>query len=203
MSKNRIPLQQAQTYAAEITAALAPFCERIETVGSVRRGRSDVGDIEILLIPRPGFDGHFQQLLLDGVFARNDANGLRLKRVFYAGVSLDLFICRPPAQYGWLQVLRTGSAEFSHWLVTQSRYGGARPSGYVCQNAGWYRDGRVIEMPDEEDVFALIFNCGVPDPAQRAGPLPGMFEIPISPDYEKPFGVEQQGFDLLMDGATL
>ena len=51
MTKTRVPLARAQVVAAEVVALLAPACERIEIAGSVRREKTDVGDIEIVCTP--------------------------------------------------------------------------------------------------------------------------------------------------------
>lgn len=48
----RIPLAAADALAARVVLELGPCCERIEVGGSVRRRRPDVGDLEIVAIPR-------------------------------------------------------------------------------------------------------------------------------------------------------
>lgn len=49
----RYPREQALAIAQDLAAYLTPFCERghLEIVGSLRRGKPDVGDIEILYVP--------------------------------------------------------------------------------------------------------------------------------------------------------
>lgn len=49
----RLPLTVAAGIAAKITRCLEPGCERIEVVGSIRRRCTTVGDVELLVIPRP------------------------------------------------------------------------------------------------------------------------------------------------------
>ena len=147
-AKVRIPLAQAEEYAAEIVGLLAPACSRIEIAGSIRRRRPDVGDIEIVCIPtlipvidqdlfsapiqgEPVnlLDSRCLKLIGDGTLdLRPDkngrsANGSRYKRLLYRDFGLDLFIVLPPAQWGVLFTIRTGSAEFSHRLVTDKRQG--------------------------------------------------------------------------------
>lgn len=48
----RMPLDVARAAAARIVADLAPYCERIEVAGSIRRGAETVGDVELVAIPR-------------------------------------------------------------------------------------------------------------------------------------------------------
>jgi DNA polymerase/3'-5' exonuclease PolX len=48
----RHPLARARSIADAIGEALRPGCERIEVAGSIRRGRDNVKDIEIVALPR-------------------------------------------------------------------------------------------------------------------------------------------------------
>lgn len=50
---SRVPLTIAQEVARLLMAELAPACDRIMVAGSIRRGAADVGDIELVAIPKP------------------------------------------------------------------------------------------------------------------------------------------------------
>jgi len=43
---------QALTIAEQCRKALAPYCERIEIAGSIRRGKPQVKDIELVAMPK-------------------------------------------------------------------------------------------------------------------------------------------------------
>jgi DNA polymerase/3'-5' exonuclease PolX len=45
-------IAQATVIAERVKAELAPYCERIEIAGSVRRRKPQVKDIELVAIPR-------------------------------------------------------------------------------------------------------------------------------------------------------
>lgn len=47
-----IPLIQARRYADKIVEWLAPYCERLEVAGSIRRQRPFCADIDIVCIPK-------------------------------------------------------------------------------------------------------------------------------------------------------
>src|SRR5215471_6986088 len=52
--KRHWPAALARKVAEQLVAELAPRCERIEIAGSLRRGKAEVGDIEILYVPTHG-----------------------------------------------------------------------------------------------------------------------------------------------------
>jgi DNA polymerase/3'-5' exonuclease PolX len=151
-----VPLALARAVAEEARARLAPACVRLEIAGSIRRGRPDVADVELVAVPRvtPGRPDLFgapttatgelhalaTELLAAGVLAhRPDKNGRpafgeKLKRVVFTGAAgvlpLDLFAVTPPAQWGVIFTVRTGPGAFSTRLVTARRYGGGMPEGH-------------------------------------------------------------------------
>lgn len=48
----RHPLEQARGLAIELAELLAPACVRVELAGSIRRNKPDVGDIELVCLPK-------------------------------------------------------------------------------------------------------------------------------------------------------
>jgi DNA polymerase/3'-5' exonuclease PolX len=44
-------LKRAQEIASQVITKLAPYCERIEVAGSIRRRRPFVHDIDVVVIP--------------------------------------------------------------------------------------------------------------------------------------------------------
>lgn len=158
---------QALEIAERLVAELRPGCERIEIAGSVRRKKRDVHDIEIVALPKlvrvSDLFGNptAEYSLLDAELTRLNLHqikgGDRYKQ--YAlpdGINLDLFIVRQPAQWGVIFTLRTGPADFSKWLVTQRRYGGALPSHYQIREGGVYNGPNLVKTPEEKDFFALL-----------------------------------------------
>lgn len=84
------PRAKALAVAEELQAMLSPACERIAIAGSLRRGKQEVGDIELLFVPRMSQrpEGLFdtktvnvaaevcEKLLRDGLFEkRPNVNG--------------------------------------------------------------------------------------------------------------------------------
>ena len=168
-------LQQAAQIAENYRMQLAPYCTRIEIAGSVRREKSIVHDIELVAVPlicdvRDMFGTFISSqsalevalphlLTLWGASAIK--NGPKYKQFGLAeNIKLDLFLVTPPAEWGVIFALRTGSADFSHRLVTSRKYGGFLPS-YAKVRDGQVIDsnGDSIPMPEEGDFLEF---CGLP-----------------------------------------
>ena len=159
-------LEQAREILDRLALELMPGCERIAVAGSVRRGKSDVHDLELVCVPKLvtvadlfGAPANSYSLL--------DAELIRLRLhlikggekykqfALPEGISLDLFITSRE-QWGWIFVLRTGHKDFGHWLVTPRRHGGALP-GYIKSRAGWLTNGNgPIKTAEESDVFRVL-----------------------------------------------
>jgi DNA polymerase/3'-5' exonuclease PolX len=189
-SAARIPLGRARHLACEVVALLRDRCERIEVAGSIRRARPDVGDVEIVCVPRISetvaglfgdrlerrneLDALCQDLIERGVFAHRLASngqhafGERLKRLTYGGVALDLFSVLPPAEWGVILAIRTGPAEFSRRLVTRRRSGGLLPDWLRVQDGAIWHGADPVPTPEEADVFRLLGLPNIP-PAERTG----------------------------------
>lgn len=191
--KQRLPLNIARVLASEAKTLLAPACERIEVAGSIRRGKPDVGDIELVCVPRVAvirdmfggdagiganaLDALCTQLLEDQALAyRFDKRGVRAwgsryKRALFCarGVTfaLDIFAVLPPAQWGVIYTLRTGPGDFSKRLVTARQQGGAMPS-HMRVKDGVLRsgNGKTVSTPEEAHFFAALGLPYIP-PAER------------------------------------
>lgn len=169
MTKIKLPLNQAQALTDKIIAALSPGCLRAEAAGSVRRGKAEIGDIEIVCIPRPTFDlfgehiGSVLDMVLtnlvnEGRLIRGDKNGVKYKNFLIPTVpdlKLDLFITTPEC-WGVNFTIRTGPAEFSQRLVTQRDKGGLLPSDLSVSGARVWRGAEALRTDEEIDLFRLI-----------------------------------------------
>ena len=174
--------QQAFKIASELVELFTPYCERIAIAGSVRRQKPEVGDIEIVAIPRmvPEQIGMFTGLdfpdepaplvsALDDVLmglGRFIKNGQRYKQIVLNEINLDLFLVLPPAQWGVLFVIRTGPADFSKWCVTPRKYSGALPSDCSVKDGAVYHNGKIIPTPEEMD-FLNFLGLGWIEPKDR------------------------------------
>lgn len=169
-TKTEIPLAVGKETAAALIESLKDVCERIEVVGSVRRGEPIVHDVELLLEPKAAthvidlfgttetmslFEDRYKALV-DGGYFTPVIGGFRLKRFVFREMSCEFFVCIPPSQWGLAQVIRSGPASFSHRLVTPRTQGGLCPIGLYVKDLCVHRgDNTVIPTPTEESVFEL------------------------------------------------
>ncbi len=163
-------LKRAKAIAEKLVEKLDPYCERIEIAGSIRRGEPEVGDIEIVAIPNNFADALLPFLLPGAVFLKD---GSRYKQIALprGNVILDLFLVRPPAQWGVIFTIRTGPADFSHWIVTRRKWGGQLPSNCRVKDGQVFHMGMPLHMPEEEDFLRLLELEGVA-PSERGAKVP-------------------------------
>lgn len=163
-------LEDARLIAVSLVDTLRPYCEKIEIAGSIRRGKADVKDIEIVAEPmlvRPlnlfGDPGPWKSRLVDFLDRKDDQFASPIKgdqkyRQYELPqeIKLDLFMVTPPAQWGVIYAIRTGPAEYSRWLVTRRRSGGALPSYLQVRDGGVWRGQELIPTPTERSFFQLL-----------------------------------------------
>lgn len=172
----KYPRSLACAVARELVAALEPACERLILAGSLRRRRPEVGDIELLYIPRHGLatppgellprlcnlaDLAIGELRQRGVLAvRPNVNGSAIfgelnKLMIHvaSGIPVDLFAASAETWFNYL-VCRTGSAETNIRICRAAKARGLRwnPYGQGFQGAG----GKVYPCVSERDVFEKV-----------------------------------------------
>ena len=183
MSANtKLPRDVVLPTAQRLLDALRPHCHRIELAGSLRRDRPTVGDIELVAIPIARTDLFGAPVkgptALDAFLAEKSValtkNGDRYKQFAYGKGGgrphvVDLFL-PTPATWGSIFTIRTGSWEFSRWLVTSQAAGGACPEGVAFTDGRLYAHGRRLATPEEADVFTALGLAYI-EPPLRFGPI--------------------------------
>jgi DNA polymerase/3'-5' exonuclease PolX len=151
---------QALILAEEALNALNPHCERILIAGSIRRLKPEVKDIELVAIPKQVPAGLFSdELEVDPDFCsvvrrwhkvKGEPTGKYTQRVLYDGMKLDLFIANPD-NWGWQLALRTGSTGFNRVMMLPA----LKARGYVMDEGDIWRNGQVVPVPEETDLWAM------------------------------------------------
>lgn len=167
--KIKYPLAYIEPIAEDVKRELEPFCTRIEIAGSIRRRRSEIGDIEIVCIPKtmampnPDMFNTVVDVRVPGFINTIDkykkvkgdpAAGKYCQRILPDGIKLDIFIAEKD-NWGYILVLRTGGATFNKWLMSPS---GLPDHGYKGVGGTIVRTCDNVVMPtyEETDVFKLL-----------------------------------------------
>jgi DNA polymerase/3'-5' exonuclease PolX len=152
--------------AEETKALLAPHCDRIEIAGSVRRKKTDCGDIELVCIPKPYGTGLFASGIAlacqDWPAVKGEFPCKYSQRILPCGIKLDLFTATKE-NWGLIFMIRTGPWEFSKEFA-----GTTIPrAGYKC-HGGYLHNSHGIMIPvyEEKDLFEK-FNVRYIPPEKR------------------------------------
>lgn len=170
-------ISKATAIADRVRAELAPHCIRCEIAGSIRRRRPEVGDIEIVAIPKPYDTGLFASGIAPIVDRWEKVKGelpcKYTQRLLPEGIKIDLFFATED-NWGLIFAIRTGSAEFSHRVLASGwvRAGYRSCAGVLVKNLSdtphWVAGETlvsVVRIREEADLFRLI---GVPWVAPEA-----------------------------------
>jgi len=173
-----------RTEAAQLLRGLlehlekGPGVERLEVAGSYRRGRSTVGDIDILALAPPELMPHFTSYAeVDRIEMEGDTRGSVVLR---SGLPVDLRILEPAA-YGAALHYFTGSKE--HNVEIRSR---ARKRGLKVSEYGVFDGDDRVGGETEEAVFEAVDLPWIPPvlrenrgeiEAAEAGELPELVTV--------------------------
>lgn len=159
-------LQKAKAIAEKIKAVLETSCERIVIAGSIRRQKPDVGDLELLCIPKyiagvDMLDARIQTMIYFGML------GYRLNKLgrkiygpknkllvhLPSGIGVDVFStdeqCWPVAL-----VVRTGGERTNKEIASRALERGMRFHAY---GRGFTRaDGSELVCHSEAEVFRAV-----------------------------------------------
>jgi hypothetical protein len=152
-------LATAQRAASKIASELAPFCERIEIAGSIRRQRPNCNDIDLVILPRD-LTALRQRLCLrthsvsDGpeIITVRLANNIQID-VFLAHAGIKDFFNPQPSNWGSVLMCRTGSKEHNVWLCQRAQKFGLKwgtMRGLVDE------DGYTIAGATEAEIYEAL-----------------------------------------------
>ncbi len=167
-------LEPARHFAELIKGILAPFCEKIEIAGSIRRARPNVNDIDFVLLPKYGQTLALRErckqrcrVVKDGeqnYIVAMPISAAQREQLGCPGweVQLDLFIAHigqrdllqtVPGNFGSLLLCRTGSKEHNIYLVEHAKRLGLTWQPYQGVKDG---DGYIIASESEEAIFEAL-----------------------------------------------
>lgn len=142
-------LEASQKLAQEIIEQISPYCEQIEVAGSVRRKKSEVGDIDLVLIPKQLLWHRIIAALQRTMDAKLVKRGDMIAQLTIKGASVDLYVATSET-LGPLLLIRTGSA--GHNIKLSKR---ALSKGMKLTHSGLAKDGKIIASTEKEIFEAL------------------------------------------------
>lgn len=146
--------EEAHNIALDTLEQLKPYCSRIEIAGSIRRKKAEVGDIEIIAIPKPYEVGLFQSGIANVINqwkkVKGDLPCKYTQRILPEGIKLDLFFATKE-NWGLIFAMRTGSKDYSHYVLAN---GWAR-NGFKSIDGYLFRDNERYEVREEKDLFRI------------------------------------------------
>ncbi len=157
---------EAKVIADQLVERFTPQCERVVIAGSLRRHKSEVHDIDLVILPKTQTkkDCFDNPIGVESLFRPEEMglghfekNGARQKQILLpSGIYVELWICLPPAQWGWQLVLRTGPADYTKWLVLPKRFGGALPAHLTVHDGALWNHNTLIPTPEEHDFYQAM-----------------------------------------------
>ena len=160
-----LSLEEAEEIANQIKTSASIHCEKLEIVGSIRRRRPKIHDVDFVAVAKS--DAEWQKIA-DDVKRSKARIGCAGPSVIKAYVphgnglfQVDFYRAKA-STLGINTLVRTGSAEHNTWLAGYAISKGMR----LKYSEGLIKDGKAIAGETEESVFtALGLPC--PPPQKR------------------------------------
>jgi len=146
---SKIALERGEKIAEAVVKRLEPYCKKIEVVGSIRRRRPWVNDIDICLVPSDPWQLHHAILRL----GQAKAAGSKIMRVMMGDTQVDIYIADEET-WATLLLIRTGSAENNIRLCSRAKSMGWK---LHADGAGLFNDkGERIASESEISIYNAL-----------------------------------------------
>lgn len=160
--KKKWLLQEVLPIAKRLYQEFSPHCHRICVVGSIRRGASEVSDIDLICIPKTFNWGLLKDGLAEAVDKYEKISGTmngdakHVRRETPEGVGFDLWLINEN-NWGLVVNTRTGPLAYSRGTLAASWV----KKGYRSENNHLINqsNGELVPVKEEVDLFNLL---GVP-----------------------------------------
>lgn len=142
-----------------------PVCEIVKIAGSIRRHKPEVGDIELVCMPKMkvqqniGLFNTEEIIVHDPQFVafvnsfkrtKGDGNSKYSQLMLDEGIKLDLFMANR-SNFGLIHLIRTGSADYCKHIMTELHERGfVSDGGFLLDSAGNF-----IPVPTEIDFYKI------------------------------------------------
>jgi len=147
-----LELAKAQTIASQVEGIIKPLCDKLEVVGSIRRQKATVGDIDFVAIATDGNWSKIAQVLKKSLLICTGKSVIKLNFPFENCLFQVDFYRATEQTFGIHELVRTGSAEHNVWLASYAISKGFR----LKYSEGLLKDKVVVAGATEESVFEAL-----------------------------------------------
>ena len=183
-------LEAARRLAGTIGDAVAPFCDRLELAGSVRRQRPYVNDLDFVCILRPANRPAFMERATLRAALVKDGDDIVIIRL-PGGQQIDFYFAHngkkdlleaQPSNWGSVLLSRTGSKEHNILLADRARKLGLKWETMIgVTKAGADGTRTILASESEQAIFqALEMNYVAPESREVQ---PAAWSEPMRPNY--------------------
>ena len=175
---SRLDLATARAVAANVKREVGDYCSVCETAGSVRRGRPEVHDVDLVLVATDlaawaEITGWAKRVSVAGTSVRAGAQIVSFTGAFSVdGIPLAAQVDLNRAtkeNFGMMLLAKTGSKEHNIWMAQRAKTGGRK----FCPTRGIESGGNIIAGRSEGEVFrALRLAFVEPKDREMAGAQP-------------------------------
>ena len=142
----------AQLWQKELEPLLVEFCLRYELCGSYRRGKQEIGDVDIVIIPVMGGQikmSNEAQALYDKIMVNNKRTHL-IYDTLEGPIQVDIYIAEE-ADWGAQILTWTGSAHLNIMLRSS-----AKKMGFKLNQYGLWKNEQRFAGETEREIFDAI-----------------------------------------------
>lgn len=145
--KRKIPLKEGKEVAEELKSYFLEHTFKVEIVGSIRREKEFVNDIDFVVIAKPYF--------LNSLFKLNikmQKAGSKIISFNYKGIGIDIYLANEDT-FETLKLIRTGSAGHNIKLCSIAKEKGMH---LYASGEGLWKDDVKIADTEEEILKTLL-----------------------------------------------
>lgn len=153
----KLELAKAQILAKQVESVVKPLCDKLEVVGSIRRLRSMVGDVDFVAVGTECNWNKIVQALKKANVICAGKSVIKLNCPFENSLFQVDFYRATQQTFGIQELIRTGSAEHNMWLASYALSKGFR----LKYSEGLIKDKVAVAGETEESVFTAL---GLPTP---------------------------------------
>ncbi len=159
---SKLELEKAEILVKEITDKIQNLCDRLAVVGSIRRQKLTVGDIDFVVLANDVNWNSIIRTLKKSIPICSGQNLIKLNYPYNSNLFQVDFYRAKPSTFGINQLIRTGSADHNMWLAGHAISKGFR----IKYSEGLLKDDLIVAGETEESVFGML-GLICPKPTER------------------------------------